>query len=496
VPAARSSTAMTAVRGTMVRPVDAQTFAAALRELGPFEPKPVLAVAVSGGADSMALALLADRWARARGGRIVALTVDHRLRPESAAEARTVALWMAKRGIGHVRLDWRRAPAEGAVAGNVQARARAARYRLMSDWCSARGVLHLLLAHHSDDQAETLLLRLGRGSGVDGLAAMAPVSETYGVRLLRPLLALPRVRLEATLRRAGQPWIDDSSNRNMRFARVRIRSLAPALAGEGMTSDRLAATAVRLRRARETLEDMTADFLVRAMTPFAEGYVVLDRTALRAAPVEIAYRALARIVAAVGGLAYVPRRESTEILLAKLIAPSRPPRQGANESVLATLGGVMVVADPSPSLLFVREPAAVTERIAIADSGEAVWDGRFRLQVRRRAGVRRQSLVIAALGEAGARRVATRTTANAGRVLAVLPRRVRATLPALFNDAGRLIQIAEFGFAGGYGRAGGGADSLGGGHWTFVSHFSPSLPLVGPGSTPVSALFKASGDTI
>lgn len=496
MPTACSSTAIAAVRGAAARPVDAQTFAAALRDFGPFEPKPVLAVAVSGGADSMALALLADRWARARGGRIVALTVDHRLRPESAAEARAVARWMAQRGVGHVRLDWRRAPAEDVVAGNVQARARAARYRLMSDWCAARGVLHLLLAHHCDDQAETLLLRLGRGSGVDGLAAMASVSETYGVRLLRPLLALPRARLEATLRRAGQPWIDDLSNRNTRFARVRMRSLAPALAAEGMTPDRLAATAMRLRRARETLEDMTADFLVRAMTPFAEGYVILDRAALRAAPVEIAHRALARIVAAVGGLAYVPRREGTEGLLTKLVAPFRPLRPGANESVLATLGGVMIVADLSPSLLFVREPAAVAERIAIADSGEHVWDGRFRLQARRRAGVHRRSLVIAALGEADARRIVAREATDADRVLAALPRRVRATLPALFNDAGRLIQIAEFGFAGGYGRAGGGADSLGGGHWTFVAHFSPSLPLVGPGSTPVSSLFKASGDTI
>jgi tRNA(Ile)-lysidine synthase len=470
------------VRDGAARPIDVQTFAAALGALGPFEPEAVLAVAVSGGSDSMALALLADRWARARGGRIVALTVDHRLRPESAAEARTVASWMAKRGIGHVRLDWRRAPAENIGAGNIQARARAARYRLMADWCSAHGVLHLLLAHHSDDQAETLLLRLGRGSGVDGLAAMAPVSETYGVRLLRPLLALPRTRPEATLRRAGQPWIDDPSNRNTRFARVRIRSLAPALAGEGMTSDRLAATAARLRRARETLEDMTADFLVRAMTPFAEGYVILDRAALRAAPVEIARRALARIVAAVGGLAYVPRRESTEGLLIKLIAPSRPPRPGANESVLATLGGVMVVADSSPSLLFVREPSAVTERIAIAGSGAAVWDGRFRLQVRRRAVVRRQPLVIAALGEVHARRIAARMTTDSGRALAALPRRVRATLPALFDAADRPIQIAEFGFAGSYGRAGGAADSLDLGHQAFIARFSPPLPLVGPGS--------------
>jgi len=154
-------------------PLDASGFARLMASLGPFESAPRIAVAVSGGADSLALALLAADWAAAQGGKAVALTVDHGLRPEAAAEARQVRRWLADCGISHFILAWR-GPRSGA---DVQAAARAARYRLMGEWCARRGILHLLLAHHRDDQAETVLLRLARGSGLEGLAAMAPVSE-------------------------------------------------------------------------------------------------------------------------------------------------------------------------------------------------------------------------------------------------------------------------------------------------------------------------------
>jgi tRNA(Ile)-lysidine synthase len=463
-----------------VRPIDSKSFATALDALGPFEPRPVLAVAVSGGADSMALALLADRWARARRGRVVALTVDHGLRPESAAEARAVGRWMAVRGISHVRLMWRRESIDG--NGNLQARAREARYRLMAKWCATHGVLHLLLAHHRDDQAETLLLRLGRGSGVDGLAAMAPVAELRDVRLLRPLLAFPRNRLEATLRRLNQAWIDDPSNHNVRFARVRLRALAPALAEEGMTPERLAATATRLRRARETLEQMTAEFLVEAVTPFAEGYVLLDRAALRSAPAEIASRAVARLVAAVGGLAYVPRSERTGGLLATLLAPSRRPRVGLNDSVLATLGGVLIVADAQESILFVREPSAVAKPMAAEGPGPYMWDGRFQVVVRRSVVASRgETILIGALGAAGTRYFMAESKTGNGAYLAALPRRVRETLPALLDPANRPLALANFGFPARYGRTGADADSLGPRRWQFDAHFAPPLSLVGPG---------------
>lgn len=175
-------------------PVPVEEFAALMEPLGPFERPPRLAVAVSGGADSLALTLLADEWARSRGGAVLALTVDHGLRPEAADEARMVGRWLAARGIAHAILHYR---GERPVA-NIQARARALRYRLLLDRCRAEGVVHLLIAHHREDQSETVLLRLGRGSGVSGLAAMRPIMEMPEARILRPLLSIPRARLAET----------------------------------------------------------------------------------------------------------------------------------------------------------------------------------------------------------------------------------------------------------------------------------------------------------
>jgi tRNA(Ile)-lysidine synthase len=221
--------------------------------------------------------------------------------------------------------------------------------------------------------------------------------------------------------------------------------------------------------------------LVRAATPFAEGYVRLDRVALRVAPEEIALRALARLVASVGGLSYVPRRESSESLLAALLKPARAPRSGTNESVLATLGGVLVIADSPSSLLFVREPAAMAERMAVAGSGAHHWDGRFRLRVRK-AAAGRAPVFLGALGENGARSLLKQEKSEGGQTLADLPRRVRATLPALLDDRGIPLAAANFRYDGTYGRPGVGADSLKRPDWTLDAVFAPYLPLVGPGS--------------
>ena len=171
--------------------------------VGPFEGQPHVAVAVSGGADSMALTLLADDWARKMGGRVTALSIDHGLRPAAADETRQVGVWLAARNIEHHVLTW---DGEKPQTG-LQASARAARYDLLAQWCRHARVLHLLLAHHLEDQAETFLLRLNRDSGIDGLAAMAAVVEKADMRVLRPLLGVPKARLRATLQSRSQPWV-------------------------------------------------------------------------------------------------------------------------------------------------------------------------------------------------------------------------------------------------------------------------------------------------
>ena len=227
--------------------VGAAAFEALMAPLGPFEPAPRIAVAVSGGADSLALCLLAERWARARGGAVFGLTVDHRLRPESGAEAAQVRRWLAARAIPHRTLRW---PGARRAGGGIQEEARAARLALLTAWCRRAGVLHLLLGHQREDQAETALQRLARGSGIDGLAAMAPVRLALepaggGVRLLRPLLSVPRDALPATLAQWDQPWIDDPTNRDRRHARPRLAAAIARLGPEGLSAARLARGAAR-----------------------------------------------------------------------------------------------------------------------------------------------------------------------------------------------------------------------------------------------------------
>ncbi len=356
-------------------PVTDGEFARFMARLGPFEPRPELGVAVSGGPDSLALCLLARRWAADRAGRAVAFTVDHRLRPDSAAEARTVGAWLAAHGIPHRVLVWEAPPA----AGPIQAAARTARYRLLETACAGHGILHLLLGHTLDDQAETLLLRLARGSGVDGLAAMARLRESAGLRVLRPLLGVPKARLRATCAAAGQTWIEDPSNASDRFARSRLRRAALAgLAAEGLTPERLADAARRAGRAREALELATAERLGRAAALYPEGHVLADRAALLAPPVELALRALARCLITVGGGLYPPRLERLERLHAALTADHGG---GAGR----TLAGCLILPRGAGGrrLLICREPRAAAECLPAAPGAALWWDGRFRVAIPR-----------------------------------------------------------------------------------------------------------------
>src|SRR6478735_5602518 len=213
---------------------------------------PAIVLAVSGGPDSIALMWLAARWRRTltRGPRLIAVTVDHGLRPEAAREAREVKRLARQLDLPHRTLRWRGAkPKTG-----VPAAARAVRYRLLAEVARASGATHILTAHTRDDQAETLLMRMLRGSGIAGLAAMARETEREGVWLARPLLDVPKSQLVATLGRAKIAFADDPTNRDMSFTRPRLRALMPALVEEGGDSRNLARLAARLARANAAIE--------------------------------------------------------------------------------------------------------------------------------------------------------------------------------------------------------------------------------------------------
>ena len=180
---------------------------------------PAFGVAVSGGGDSVALLLLARDWAARAGRAVEAVTVDHGLRPGSAGEAAEVAALCARIGVPHDVLAWRGWDGNG----NLQDNARRARRSLIADWARSRDVGAVALGHTLDDQAETLVMRLARGSGVDGLAAMAAESRAEGIVWLRPMLGLRRADLRAWLMAEGVGWAEDPSNEDEGFARVRVR---------------------------------------------------------------------------------------------------------------------------------------------------------------------------------------------------------------------------------------------------------------------------------
>jgi len=349
---ARSALALAWRGAGMAQAVTDGEFAVAMARLGPFEPAPLLAVAVSGGADSLALAMLADVWARERGGAILALVLDHGLRTAAADEARATERLLIGRGIAvHasrlVGLEHGPALAE---------RARIARYAALIAACETAGALHLLVGHHAADQAETIALRVLRGSFSAGLAGMAELVELPTVRLLRPLLGVPPDALRALLRAKGTAWVEDPSNRDTHALRVRLRLLAGDRDGPGPA--RITAAAAIAGAARAASETQAADILARIAALRPEGFAVLAATSLPPA-------ALAALIQAVAGSPYPPAPNAVATLAARP-AP-------------ATLGGVRLLPAGrlGPGLLVVREIAAMAPAIPAVPG--AMWDGRYRL---------------------------------------------------------------------------------------------------------------------
>jgi tRNA(Ile)-lysidine synthase len=339
-------------------------------------PHMCCAVAVSGGSDSTALMVLLAEWigeTRRSFDHFTVLTVDHRLRPESAAEARAVAGDAAALGFRHATLVW-----EGdKPKTGLQAAARTARYRLMADYARGHGIGLILTGHTQDDQAETLLMRLGRGSGLDGLSAMAavaPLQDGEGLLIARPLLDVPKARLVASLGQRGIGWIEDPSNASPAFERARLRAAKPALDGLGLTSGMLALSARRLQQVRRALDRWVADVLdpvAGIIEAHPCGFFNVDRNGLRTLPDEIAARVLGRLIAAAGGADEAVPLSNLEAIVREVIS--------AQPSGAWTLARAKLGATPD-RLLIEREPGRDTPPVLSLAAGEAgLWDGRFRV---------------------------------------------------------------------------------------------------------------------
>jgi tRNA(Ile)-lysidine synthase len=311
---------------------------------------PALVLAVSGGPDSVALMWLAARWRRAlsRGPRLVAVTVDHGLRAESAREASEVKRLARSLKLPHHTLRWTGAkPKTG-----LPAAARAARYRLLAKAAQDHGATHILTAHTRDDQAETLLMRMLRGSGIAGLAAMARQTPREGVVLARPFLNVSKAQLIATLAKAKVAFADDPTNRDVHFTRPRLRVLMPVLAAGGGDARNLARLAARLARANaavEVLADGAERYLaLRHREAVHDGPIarnsnlkMFDFEAFAAIPEEIRVRLLQRAIDRFGheGPAELGK---VEALLAALEQAGAKKARGAPQKLKQTLAGALI----------------------------------------------------------------------------------------------------------------------------------------------------------
>jgi len=368
-----------------------------------------LCVAVSGGSDSTALLHFLHAWGQRP---LVAVTVDHGLRTASAAEAIGVAEACRALRIPHTTLKW-----EGwSGRGNLQDAARTARRTLIAKWAKKHAISTVALGHTADDQAETFLMRLSRGSGLEGLAAMEPVSHAESITWVRPLLGLRRDALRAYLDDKNISWIDDPSNDDTAFDRVRMRKALSTLSDEGIDVPRIVATTKRLQSAKQVLFTATRDLAEMAVAMHPTGHVTIDTGRLLAARPAVQLRLLSEALRHVAAAYYAPRAHQCEAILKALEANTF-----ADQALIGCLvrlnGGTLTLA---------REPA----RCAGPAKTTETWDDRWRI-----LGPHEDALTAAALGEGGLE--ARPNWRQAG-----IPREILLTTPGIFR--GETLVAAPF----------------------------------------------------
>ncbi|MFH1157795.1 MAG: tRNA lysidine(34) synthetase TilS [Pseudomonadota bacterium] len=395
-------------------------FHASMQKLCIGGTRPKIAVAVSGGGDSLALTALMREWVAGRGGEILALTVDHRLRTGSSEEAASVQKLLRARGITHDILTW-----EGdKPLTHVQELARKARYKLLLSECQRRGFPFLAVAHNLEDQIETFWMRLAHGSGLDGLSAMAPVRVTEGVSIIRPVLPFSRERLRATCLQHGMKWVEDPSNANEKYLRVKLRVFETLLEGEGLTPERLSQTVQKLEDARQALQAMTDTAFAECVLLHQEGYATLKTEEWKRSPREIQRRVLARTLMILSPQQYTAGFEAVE-----------QTRSDLHNQMFAgkTLAGCEIFPGRSGDVLLAREAGAVEGRVRVTEG--RVWDGRFSV-----SGFPAGSLDIGALGEQGLSGLKKDMEGTVA-----LPFKVKRVLPALWQGEG-LLAVPHLGY--------------------------------------------------
>jgi tRNA(Ile)-lysidine synthase len=362
-------------------PISPEQFILAMQKFDTGDSCPKIAVAVSGGGDSLALTFLLQRWVSDRGGALLALTVDHRLRENSTLEAEALHTLLSRHQINHEILTWQ----GDKPATHLQERARAERYRLLLNACQTCGYTTLALAHNLEDQMETFWMRLAHGSGLDGLAGMAKSRTSGGINIIRPVLDFTREQLRATCRDFNIDWAEDPSNSNPKFLRVRLRDFETALAAEGLSPQRLSLTLQKLEDAREALEYMANQSFAQSVSAQPEGYFSLDKTVWQNFPRDIQRRVLALILQKLSPTEYPLGFEAIEQTRLEILNPDFTGK---------TLSACEIFSRKTDTIIFCRELATAQDRLPLQNG--ILWDNRFQL-----SGFAGESLTVGLLGETG-----------------------------------------------------------------------------------------------
>lgn len=389
-----------------------QKFFRSMDRFFPFENQPEVAVAVSGGADSLALSLLLNKWILQKSGKLIALTVDHQLRPDSTAESLKVNNWLKKRGIEHHIIPW----IDKKPATDIQNHARAARYRLLEQWCLDHRILHLFLGHHADDQAETVLQRLLHASGSVGLQGIQSCRYRPFGRILRPLLSFTKQELADYLKLEDQPWFSDPSNLNPQFERVRIRSLLPELQRLTRTPLPLNQTAAKCRETNTIVEQVLSDFFTKDIHLSCFGFITITRHVFLACLPALQSLILSHCLQAIGGGTYPFSGKQLQHVLMKIAH-----RQNI------TMGGCFIIVK-SAEILITREARNLPGAVDIV-SHEVYWDNRFFLNVS-------NDLI-------GAKIIPQGDNPHIPERLSIIPHHIRKTLPLIIKQNGILIPFGE-----------------------------------------------------
>ena len=328
-----------------------------------------IAVAVSGGIDSMALVLLAKKFmdTMVEGAKLTAITVDHGLRPSSTKEAKFVGKVMAQHGIWHRTLTWDGEKPEF----NIEAVARKKRYELLTGFCKENGIKCLLVGHHAGDQAENFLIRLFRGSGIDGLASMKHENEINGIKILRPLLDVKKEELKDYLVKSGVKWIEDESNEDEKYLRNKIRKFLGELKDKDAIIERVNSAVNSIAKAKDIIKTELIRESKSIVKYFDEGYVELNAKKLSELDEELGLRLLAWVLMEISGNPYKPRFEKLKRIYDKIVANKL--------SKATTFYGCVLEAQDGDlgKIIIYREKNAIKNELASIGNGEFLWDNRF-----------------------------------------------------------------------------------------------------------------------